>query len=117
MGLTRSDLFTERQNRLAVLAKAIGHPARIAILETVLRSERCINSQLVQELGLAQATVSQHLQELKAAGLLRGTVSGPALCYCIDPEGWREAQEALAGLFGAFHPAAAPACSPDDSCC
>jgi predicted transcriptional regulator len=117
MGLTRSDLFTERQNRLAALAKALGHPARIAILDILLQSGRCINGHLVQELGLAQATVSQHLQELKAAGLIRGEIAGPAMCYCIDPAGWHAAGEALIGLFGAYQPGGALACGPEDGCC
>jgi ArsR family transcriptional regulator len=89
MGTTRNDLFTEAQNQLSAYAKVIGHPARNAILEILMNSESCINSDLVEELGLAQATVSQHLSELKRMGLIMGTLSGTRMCYCIDPEGWK----------------------------
>lgn len=99
MGLTRSELFTAEQNQLAELAKVLGHPARIAILQHLLQAEQCINGELVTELGLAQATISQHLKELKRVGLIQGTISGKAVCYCIDPVRWREARQQLLGLF------------------
>lgn len=88
MGITKTNLFTKEQNRLAVLAKAIAHPARIAIIQHIIKSNTCINNELVNELGLAQATVSQHLKELKKVGILQGTVEGKAMCYCINPEEW-----------------------------
>ena len=99
MGLTKSDLFTEEQNELALLAKAFAHPARIAILEHLLKTDQCINSDLVQELGLAQATISQHLKELKSIGLIAGTVEGTSMCYCINVEVWDKVKARMNNLF------------------
>lgn len=99
MGITRTDLFTEEQNHLARLAKALGHPARIAILQHLLRANACINSDLVEELGLSQATISQHLKELKETGLIRGTIEGVRMNYCIDPECWRQTALTISALF------------------
>src|SRR4026208_2014645 len=94
MGLVKDHLFTDEQNRMAALAKVLGHPARIAILAYLIKRGTCVNGSLVQELGLAQATISQHLWELKNAGLIQGTVEGTSICYCVDPEGWeRRAKE------------------------
>ncbi len=102
MGVTRKDLFTEEQNHLAEVARALAHPARIAIIEYLLKARACINSDLVQELGLAQATISQHLRELKQIGLIQGTVEGPRMNYCINPLRWAELAELFARLFGQF---------------
>lgn len=88
MGVTKTELFTKNQNEIAAMAKAIAHPARIAILQHLLKTNACINGQLVEQLGLAQATISQHLKELKAVGLIHGTIEGTAICYCIDPKVW-----------------------------
>ena len=99
MGVTRTDLFTEEQNELAALAHVLGHPARIAILEHLLEINSCINSDLVQELGLAQATISQHLKELKNSGLIKGTISGTRMCYCIDAKKWIDTKSKLSNLF------------------
>ena len=99
MGITRTDLFTDKQNQLADLAKVLGHPARIAILEHLLKAQTCINGDLVEEIGLAQATISQHLRELKRAGLVQGTIDGTRMCYCINPENWNKAKENLQALF------------------
>ncbi len=84
MGATKTEHFTDRQNHLATLAKALGHPARIAILDYLLQVEGCICGDIVNELPLAQPTISQHLKELKNAGLIKGNVTGNAICYCID---------------------------------
>ena len=84
MGLTKTEIFTEKQNKLALMMKALGHPARIAILQYLIKSQACICGDLVGELGLAQATISQHLKELKNAGLIKGTIEGTSVCYCID---------------------------------
>jgi ArsR family transcriptional regulator, arsenate/arsenite/antimonite-responsive transcriptional repressor len=84
MGATKTDHFTEQQNELATMAKAIGHPARVAILEYLLKVNGCICGDIVNELPLAQPTVSQHLKELKNAGLIKGNIEGNAICYCID---------------------------------
>ena len=84
MGATKTEHFTGRQNQLATLAKALGHPARIAILDYLLQVDTCICGDIVNELPLAQPTISQHLRELKNAGLIKGSVEGNAICYCID---------------------------------
>lgn len=99
MGATKTDLFTKKQNDLATMAKAIGHPARIAILQHLVAANACICGDLVQELGLAQPTISQHLKELKNAGLIQGTVEGTSVCYCIDPKVWNEYRKVLSGFF------------------
>ncbi|AWA30067.1 transcriptional regulator [Flavobacterium magnum] len=84
MGATKTDHFTEQQNRMATLAKALGHPARIAIMEYLMGVDTCICGDIVNVLPLAQPTVSQHLKELKNAGLIKGSIEGNAVCYCID---------------------------------
>lgn len=84
MGASKTEHFTNKQNSMAVLAKALGHPARIAILEYLLKVDACICGDIVNELPLAQPTVSQHLKELKNAGLIKGSIEGNAICYCLD---------------------------------
>lgn len=90
MGITKVELFSARQNELASIAKAFAHPARIAIIEYLLKANACINSDLVQELGLAQATISQHLRELKEIGVIKGSIDGISMNYCIDADKWQE---------------------------
>jgi len=102
MGLTKTEIFTEQQNRLAVMLKAIAHPARIAILQQIISSNACICGDLVEELGLAQPTISQHLKELKNAGLIQGTIEGVSVCYCINPVVWDEFQNQLGGFFNTY---------------
>lgn len=87
MGATKTDHFTDQQNDLAILAKALGHPARIAIIEYLLKVDSCICGDIVNELPLAQPTVSQHLKELKNAGLIKGSIEGTSICYCINESG------------------------------
>lgn len=84
MGATKTEHFTDKQNTIATLAKALGHPARIAIVEYLIKVDTCICGDIVNELPLAQPTVSQHLKELKTAGLIKGSIEGNAICYCID---------------------------------
>ncbi len=84
MGASKTEHFTVEQNDIATLAKALSHPARIAILEYLLKIDACICGDIVKELPLAQPTVSQHLKALKSAGLIKGTIEGTAICYCID---------------------------------
>ncbi len=91
--------FSTAQVQAARVAKALGHPARIAILEILYRKQACVCGAIVDELPLSQATVSQHLKELKDAGLIQGTIDGPRICYCIDPEGWRIAAQLFSALF------------------
>lgn len=93
MGLTKTALFSIHQNELANLAKAFSHPARIAILEHLVKENECITGDLVKEIGLAQATISQHLKELKNAGLIQGTISGVSVCYCINGAKWNKFKE------------------------
>ncbi|MBK7098085.1 MAG: winged helix-turn-helix transcriptional regulator [Sphingobacteriales bacterium] len=84
MGTTKTEHFTNKQNQIAALAKALGHPARVAIIEYLLKVNACICGDIVNELPLAQPTVSQHLKELKNAGMIKGNIEGNAICYCID---------------------------------
>ncbi len=110
MGVTKTELFSPRQNQLAAFAKVFAHPARVAIIEHLLAADTCCNSDLVGELGLAQATISQHLKELKTAGILRGTVEGVSVNYCIDADQWQACQAAFLSLFEGYQP---PACHDD----
>ena len=98
MGLTKKEIFTDKQNKMAQMMKALAHPARIAIIQQLIKSQACICGDLVEELGLAQATISQHLKELKNAGLIKGNVEGTSICYCIDGKVWNQYKT----LFGAF---------------
>lgn len=111
MGVTKTDLFTGQQNEFARMAKALAHPARIAIIQHLLKANRCINGHLVEELGLAQATISQHLKELKQAGLVQGTIEGVSVSYCIHPENWKKAGKLFNGLFDQFKEI------PKNDCC
>ncbi|NCD68212.1 ArsR/SmtB family transcription factor [Mucilaginibacter agri] len=102
MGITKTEIFSEEQNRLALLLKAIAHPARIAILQHIIAANACICGDLVDELGLAQATISQHLKELKNAGIIQGTIEGVKVCYCIEPKTWSLLQAQLGNFFAAY---------------
>ena len=93
MGATKTENFTEKQNSIALLAKALGHPARIAIIEYLLKVDTCICGDIVNELPLAQPTVSQHLKELKNAGLIKGDIDGNSICYCIDEKALAKLQD------------------------
>jgi len=84
MGISKTDQFTKKQNQMAQFAKALAHPARIAIVEFMMKNPGCITSHLVEHLPLAQATISQHLNELKKAGLIKGTIQAPKICYCLE---------------------------------
>ena len=99
MGLTKSEIFTEKQNKLAAMMKALGHPARIAIIQQLVKSQACICGDLVDELGLAQATISQHLKELKNVGLIKGTIEGTSVCYCIDGKVWKQYKSIFEAFF------------------
>ena len=102
MGVTRTDLYTEEQNDLALAAKALAHPARIAIIDCLLKTNACINNDLVTEIGLAQATISQHLRELKDVGIIQGSIEGASMSYCINPDRWHELQENFNALFNRY---------------
>jgi DNA-binding transcriptional ArsR family regulator len=95
MGLTKSEFFTEEQNEIAAIAKVLGHPARIAILDFIIKLKTCVCGDLVKDIGLAQPTISQHLKELKKVGIIKGTVEGTSVCYCIDEENWEQIKNRL----------------------
>ena len=103
MGATKSEIFNEKQNRLAAMFKALAHPARIAIVQQLVKANACICNDLVEELGLAQATVSQHLKELKNAGIIQGTVEGTSICYCINGKTWNQYRKELETFFVAYN--------------
>lgn len=98
MGATKTEHFTEKQNSIATLTKAIGHPARIAILEYLIKVDTCICGDIVNELPLAQPTVSQHLKELKNAGLIKGEIEGNTICYCVDEKAMLKLQAYFTNL-------------------
>src|SRR6187431_401846 len=108
MGLTKTEGFTKAQVDMAALAKALGHPARIAILQFLANRKGCVCGDIVNELPLSQSTVSQHLKELKNVGLIKGDIEGPSVCYCIDGKAWAKAQKVLTGFFEEYK---------DPSCC
>lgn len=95
MGLTKTEEFTKTQNDLAVITKALGHPARIAVLQFLIRTKSCVCGDIVDQLPLSQSTVSQHLKELKNAGLIKGSIDGPSVCYCIDEKAWNKAKKQI----------------------
>ena len=103
MGASKTDQFTEEQNLLAQLAKAIGHPARVAILQHLIKINRCACGDLVDELPLSQSTVSQHLKELKKAGLIQGTIEGTSVCYCIDRKIWNQCRDVINKMFDSLN--------------
>jgi DNA-binding transcriptional ArsR family regulator len=108
MGLSKTEEFTKAQNYVASLAKALGHPARIAILQFLASQKSCVCGDIVNELPLSQSTVSQHLKELKKVGLIKGDIEGPSVCYCIDAKAWGKAKTLVAGLFDIYN---------DPNCC
>lgn len=109
MGTTKTAIFTEKQNKLAQMMKALAHPARIAIIQELVKSQACICGDLVDQLGLAQATISQHLKELKNVGLIKGTIEGTSVCYCIDMKVWDQFKKAFEHFFAVR--------SNQDDCC
>ncbi|WP_151088236.1 ArsR/SmtB family transcription factor [Hymenobacter baengnokdamensis] len=106
--------FTDEQQQLARLAKALAHPARVAIIQLLASKQTCISGDIAAELPLARATVSQHLQELKALDLIRGEIDGLTVCYCLNTSLLLQVQQQFAAFFAAA--VANPACSPGDAC-
>lgn len=102
MGLTKTAIFSKKQNKLAQMMKALAHPARIAIIQELIKTEACVCGELVIELGLAQATISQHLKELKNAGLIQGTIEGTSICYCINQKTWQQCKKDFEAFFVAY---------------
>lgn len=113
MGITKTDGFSESQMRLAQLAKVLGHPARIAIVQHLIKVNKCINSDIVEELPLSQSTVSQHLKELKQAEIIKGDIEGNSICYCINAEAWSALSTIFNGLFDSYQ----NSCDEDGDCC
>ena len=109
MGLTKEDKFTVEQNELAEMAKALGHPARIAIMQYLATRDSCVCGSIVDEIGLAQATVSQHLKALKEAGFIQGNVNGVSTCYCVNPIQLTKSNSLISSLL-------LSCCSPTDCC-
>ncbi len=95
MGITKTEIFSDEQNEISLFAKAFGHPARVAILQQLFKTDSCVCGDLVNEIGLAQPTISQHLKELKLLGLIKGNVEGTSVCYCINGEKWTKMKEVI----------------------
>lgn len=104
MGATKTAHFTDRHNEIATLAKALGHPARVAIIDYLLKVDACICGDIVNELPLAQPTISQHLKELKNAGIIKGEIEGNSICYCIDEKNWNKFHKILDVFFDKYKP-------------
>ncbi|MFM7023672.1 MAG: ArsR/SmtB family transcription factor [Flavobacteriales bacterium] len=102
MGLAKTEEFTVKDNKIAKYAKALSHPARVAILQLLIKKQSCICGDIVDELPLSQSTVSQHLKELKEAGLIKGDIDGVKVCYCIDEKEWQKAKTYLHDFFSSY---------------
>ena len=103
MGITKTKNFTQNQNDIAQLLKALAHPARVAIVEYLLSVDACICNDIVAEINLAQPTVSQHLKELKNAGIIQGEVEGKSVCYCINPQSFKKMEHFIDHVFNKIH--------------
>ena len=112
MGVTKADLFTDTQNELAAYARIFAHPARIAIIQHLMASNTCCNSFLVDELGLSQPTISQHLRVLKQIGIIQGSVEGASVNYCIHPEKWLHIKNTFSALFESYDTSTPSRCIP-----
>lgn len=99
MGATKTTDYTQQEMSIAKYAKAFSHPARVAILNLLLKKQACVCGDIVDELPLSQSTVSQHLKELKEVGLIKGDIEGASVCYCIDEQAWNTAKKQLNQLF------------------
>ena len=97
--------YSEKDEQIALLAKAMGHPARVAIIRLLLKKQTCICGDIVDELPLSQSTVSQHLKELKEAGLIQGEITGVKTCYCINESNWKKIGKLFDGLFNTTYKA------------
>jgi ArsR family transcriptional regulator, arsenate/arsenite/antimonite-responsive transcriptional repressor len=99
MAYSKKEEFSNDEVRLAQFAKALSHPARIAIIKMLAQKSSCICNEMVEKLPLSQSTVSQHLKELKSAGIIKGTIDGPRVCYCLDEKTCREAKLFFDNIF------------------
>ena len=111
MGISKSDFFTDEQNEISNLMKALGHPARIAIIEFLLKKEACICGDIVNELPLSQPTISQHLKELKNVNIIKGSVEGNTICYCLNLDTLSKIQNYVQLMI-----ITATKCKPDECC-
>lgn len=102
MASAKVEEFTIKDNKIAQYAKALAHPARVAILQLLIKKQACICGDIVDEMPLSQSTVSQHLKELKEAGLIKGDIEGASVCYCINDEEWKRAKAYMGDLFGSY---------------
>ena len=102
MGISKTEEFTAKDNKIAKYAKALAHPARVAILQLLMKKQACMCGDIVDELPLSQSTVSQHLKELKDAGLIKGDIEGVKVCYCIDEKEWEAAKNYIVQLFSSY---------------
>jgi len=99
MGATRTDLYTDEQMKIAAIGKVLGHPARVAILQYLLKQDSCICGEIVDEIGLSQPTISQHLREMKELGLIAGSTEGTKVCYCVDTKNFKDIKKTLDKVF------------------
>lgn len=102
MGATKAADFSVRDNSISKIAKALSHPARVAIIKILIKKQACICGDIVEELPLSQSTISQHLKELKEAGLIKGEIEGVKTCYCIDEKQWAVAQKIMNNFFNNY---------------
>ena len=110
MGVTKTEMFTDEQNKISLFAKVFGHPARVSILQYLFKINSCVCGDLVNEIGLAQPTISQHLKELKNLGLIKGNIEGTSVCYCIHKENWTEMKTIMSDFLNQD-------LSKDQNCC
>ena len=103
MGASKISSYKTKDKAISDYAKALSHPARIAILSLLLKKKTCICGDIVDELPLSQSTISQHLKELKEAGLIKGDIDGAKVCYCIDEVEWANAKAYIASLFDSYN--------------
>ncbi len=99
MGVTKNLDYTKNELEIAKYAKALAHPARIAIIQLLLKRQTCICGDIVDELPISQSTVSQHLKELKEVGLIKGQIDGTSVCYCLDEKEWSKASSLIVNIF------------------
>lgn len=104
MGASKTAVFTEQQNQIADYAKALAHPARVAILQFLVRRNACVCGDIVDELPLSQSTVSQHLKELKRIGIVLSIIEGPSVCYCIHQAGWQRMKQTISDMMASLEP-------------
>jgi ArsR family transcriptional regulator, arsenate/arsenite/antimonite-responsive transcriptional repressor len=114
MTYAKTTAFTEEQQQLARVAKALAHPARVAIIQLLASKQTCISGDIAAELPLSRTTVSQHLQELKALGLIRGEVEGLTVCYCLDTQLLQQVHQQFTAFF--LEATTNPACGPAEAC-